>query len=127
MRRELVFGIYLVLVAFSVLCMGLILLLLAKGEEGKRQRYQAARNFSLVVFGMILLYLAFYYQDTVAQISAVPLAWRLADYLLWAPLPGDVGGGGGRGPKVAESRGVDGPRDPGGGAAGGGLLPGTLL
>ena len=30
MRRELVFGIYLVLVAFSVLCMGLILLLLAK-------------------------------------------------------------------------------------------------
>ena len=39
MRRELVFGIYLVLVAFSVLCMGLILLLLAKGEEGKRQRY----------------------------------------------------------------------------------------
>lgn len=87
MRRELVFGIYLVLVAFSVLCMGLILLLLAKGEEGKRQRYQAARNFSLVVFGMILLYLAFYYQDTVARISAVPLLWRLADYLLWALLP----------------------------------------
>ena len=87
MRRELVFGIYLVLVAFSVLCMGLILLLLAKGEEGKRRLYQAARNFSLSVFLLILLYLAFYYQDTVARETAVPLLWRLADYLLWALLP----------------------------------------
>lgn len=87
MRRELVFGIYLVLVAFSVLCMGLILLLLAKREEGKRRLYQAARNFSLSVFLLILLYLGFYYQDTVAQEPAVSLLWRLADYLLWALLP----------------------------------------
>lgn len=87
MRRELVFGIYLVLVAFSVLCMGLILLLLAKREEGKRRLYQAARNFSLSVFLLILLYLGFYYQDTVAQEPEVSLLWRLADYLLWALLP----------------------------------------
>ena len=78
MRRELVFGIYLVLVAFSVLCMGLILLLLAKREEGKRRLYQAARNFSLSVFLLILLYLGFYYQDTVAQEPEVSLLWRLA-------------------------------------------------
>ena len=87
MRRELVFGICLVLVAFSVLCMGLILLLLAKREEGKRRLYQAARNFSLSVFLLILLYLGFYYQDTVAQKPEVSLLWRLADYLLWALLP----------------------------------------
>lgn len=87
MRRELVFGIYLVLVAFSVLCMGLILLLLAKREEGKRRLYQAARNFSLAVFLLILLYLGFYYQDTVAEKAEVSLLWRLADYLLWALLP----------------------------------------
>lgn len=43
MRLELVFGIYLVLAAFSVLCMGRILLLLAKGEEGKRRRRPSAR------------------------------------------------------------------------------------
>ena len=67
----------------AMLGVGILLLLLTKGENRSSGQYRTVMGFALIVLAECILYFYFYYADMMLHQYRVNVVLRMVDYLLY--------------------------------------------
>jgi DNA-binding CsgD family transcriptional regulator len=82
MYISVMFISYIAATFIALLGIGIVLLLLSKGENRSSKQYQTVMSFAVIVFAQCLLYCFFYFRDMIMGEPAVGMPLRLIDYLI---------------------------------------------
>lgn len=74
---------YMAAAFIASLGVGILLLLLTKGENRSSRQYRTVMSFALIVLAECILYFYFYYADTILKHYSVNVVLRVVDYLLY--------------------------------------------